>query len=310
MNRQLLTTAFAAAVLSIGATSEAGCGLFGSRDCCDPCGSGVTTYRFRPLFGGLFRARRASYGTRCCSPCATSCCSPCSTSCCSPCSSCCTTTYSVRYVAQTSYKANVCCVPVTTCQCTTCCDPCTGCPVTVRRPVTTYVRQVRYTPVTTYRAVCCPQTVCQPVCQPSCCQPSCCQPSCCPSNGYGTTGSVIMQGTTVPSTTIPSTTPMPSNGSDGLQPPQTFQGGGSSSSYRAPAAPSGSGGVNRSTSYPSSSPSDIPRNLTTSLPNRSWTFQRVSSRGVISTAAPSRRETAPAKPESKPSNTGGWRAAR
>lgn len=244
--RQLTLTLCAAACVGAPSTSFAA-GLFGWRDdaCCDPCGNGVTTYRYRPLFPlfpriGLFGGRT----TECCSPCATSCYSPCATSCCSPCAP------SVQYVPQTTYRPYVVNVPVTTCQCVQACDPCTGCPVTVRRPVTTYVQQVRYAPCTTYR----------PVCPTPCCSPptSCASPC-------GVTESYVPSTTTVVPGYAPSTTVIP--GVPGTAVPSTpsplptFREG-SNSSFR-PAVP-----------FNGTSPGT---DRTTSVPQRSWTFRHVSS---------------------------------
>ncbi len=317
MLRKSIISLCAAVMLALPSTSQAG--LFDwwhtdSCNSCDPCGTDVTTVRYRPLFSlfprfGLFRARRVSYygasysadhhgcGTTSCSPCATQCYSPCATKCCSPC-----VTQTVRYVPQTSYRAYTVNVPVTTYQCYRICDPCTGCRVTVRRPVTTYVRQVRYQPVTTYRAVCCPTTCYSPCAS---CSSSCCQSPCGSCNGHAAAKPVVPQ-IVVPQIVVPQALPQvvpgTPNGENSV--PQTFKEGSSTSFRRS--TPSdlkqNGGGFDRGSSQP--------RDLTTSLPRRTWTFQRVSSRTTVQPQVIPAKQMVREQRVSQPLNDGGWRTAK
>lgn len=310
MLRKSIISLCAAAMFALPSTSQAG--LFDwwhtdSCHSCDPCGSGVTTVRYRPLFPlfprlGLFRARRvAFYGagysaghggcgtTSCYSPCTTQCYSPCPTKCSSPC-----ITQTVRYVPQTSYRAYTVNVPVTTYQCYRVCDPCTGCLTTVRRPVTTYVRQVRYRPVTTYRAVCCPTTCYSPC---TSCPSSCCQSPCGSYNGCAPATQIEPQ-KVIPSAVAPGN----QNGANTL--PQTFKEGSSTSFRRSTPSDQkqNDGAYDRGSSQP--------KDLTTSLPRRTWTFQRVSSQTAAQPKVISAKQTIRQPRVSQPLNDGGWRTAK
>ena len=78
-----------------------------------------------------------------------------------------------------------------------------------------------------------------------------------------------------------------------------------------------------STSFRRSTPSDLkqnddaydrgsskPRDLTTSLPRRTWTFQRVSSRTTVQPQVIPSKQMVREQRVSQPLNDGGWRTAK